>query len=503
MRNPYISLLTSAILLPMSALAADGDVFTYNDLRYKVLSETDKTCEVSDNAGITGDVVIPETVENDGVSYRVTEIGASAFAACRQMKSISIPESIVAIRERGLENCSGLETLVIPNSVAILEYRGVFGCSGLTSLTLSNNLKEIAASTFSGCNYLTELIIPDSVEKIGDEAFNFCGRITNLVLGENLKEIGLMSFSGCYRLPSLTIPASVTKIGREAFSYNERLKSVTIEAGEEVLTFDSEVFGQRTYNDSWDPIEQVTIDRNYVCTSTTPNAQPFSYLSTLKKVEIGPDVTNIGADAFASCTQLAEIDVKAPVPPTIVSSSFDNYSYTNAAVRVPESSLSAYREHNVWKQFTHITGHDWPGLITYTIEMSQTTVEVKIDETVALSVTISPETEPTSIVWTSSDTNIATVDDNGIVTGIAQGSSTITVEVTIANVETPLTAECIVTVAGLGIIDTVANMTDSVVEAYRTDGSIALRGNADQLGTLEPGLYIVRTNNGVNKIIVK
>lgn len=526
MRNKYLILLTSAILAPMSVFAADGDVFTYNDLKYKVLSETDKTCEVSDNAGTTGDVVIPETAENNGESYRVTEIGVSAFAACRTMKSISIPESVVAIRERGLENCSGLETLVIPNSVTVIEYRGIFGCSGLTSLTLSNNLKEIAPSTCSGCNYITELTIPDSVEKIGDEAFNFCGRITALVLGKNLKEIGVMSFAGCYRLNALSIPASVTTIGREAFSYCERLKNVTIEASEGILTFGEEVFGQRTYKDSWAPIERVTINRDYSCMSATPNAQPFSYLSTLNtvtigdqvtsipassfsnnssltRVEIGADVSNIGVDAFAGCSKLVEIDVKAPVPPTVVSSSFDNYSYGNANLRVPESSLNSYKEHSVWKQFTKISGQDWPGIIDYTVEISQQSAAVKVDETVVLSVIINPEKEPASVVWTSSDTGIATVDEKGVVTGVAQGNATITAEVTIPNVETPYKVECAVSVTGNNNINMLTDGTAAIVEAYRTDGSFVFKGSYEQLRSLESGLYIVRSNKGVCKIVIK
>lgn len=58
----------------------------------------------------------------------------------------------------------------------------------------------------------------------------------------------------------------------------------------------------------------------------------------------------------------------------------------------------------------------------YTIDLSSTT------RTVQLTSTILPSTANvyTNITWTSSDTNVATVDENGFVIGIANGTATIT-----------------------------------------------------------------------------
>ena len=78
------------------------------------------------------------------------------------------------------------------------------------------------------------------------------------------------------------------------------------------------------------------------------------------------------------------------------------------------------------------------------ITLDKNTATIKAGKSVQLTPTIKPE-NPTdsSIIWTSSNSNVATVDSNGLVTGISQGSARITVQ----SVSNPnCTATCTVTV---------------------------------------------------------
>lgn len=45
----------------------------------------------------SGNVNIPETVEYDGSTYKVTSIGRSAFSECNDLTSVSIPSSVKTI----------------------------------------------------------------------------------------------------------------------------------------------------------------------------------------------------------------------------------------------------------------------------------------------------------------------------------------------------------------------------------------------------------------------
>ena len=62
------------------------------------------------------------------------------------------------------------------------------------------------------------------------------------------------------------------------------------------------------------------------------------------------------------------------------------------------------------------------------VELTASKTELKMGESVQLSYTCVPTTVNVTPTFTSSNSNIASVDNNGMVTGVAQGSATITVE---------------------------------------------------------------------------
>lgn len=108
-------------------------------------------------------------------------------------------------------------------------------------------------------------------------------------------EIPTAAFSGCSGITSVTIPDGITSIGYHAFSNCTGLTSVTI-----------------------------------------PNS-----------------VTDIGGDAFARCTGLKEVTILNPTPPNADRSSFDDNTYKNATLYVPEEAYETYDNMIVgpWKYF--------------------------------------------------------------------------------------------------------------------------------------------------------
>lgn len=80
----------------------------------------------------------------------------------------------------------------------------------------------------------------------------------------------------------------------------------------------------------------------------------------------------------------------------------------------------------------------------YTFTLNQTELELDINETSTLTVTFNKEIENKKISWNSSNPSIASVNEEGLVTGVAQGSTTIT-----ATAANNYKVECIVTVYNL------------------------------------------------------
>lgn len=88
------------------------------------------------------------------------------------------------------------------------------------------------------------------------------------------------------------------------------------------------------------------------------------------------------------------------------------------------------------------------GIIVYNtflvsnVELSDHTLNIEIDSSYQLSCTVTPETALNkSVKWTSTDTNVATVDDEGNVTAVNKGTVTITATTSSGKVD-----ECVITV---------------------------------------------------------
>ncbi|WP_279168084.1 leucine-rich repeat domain-containing protein, partial [Muribaculum intestinale] len=240
----------------MTALAYN---FKSDGLYYNILSETDRTVEVTyyrnDGYGsyyndAYGDIEIPSKLIYDRKTYKVTSIGKYAFYKCSGLTSVTIPNSVTSIGISAFYNCSGLTSVTIGNSVTSIGNSAFSNCSGLISIivdesnpsfssiegilynndattliycpitkktvTIPNSVTSIGYSAFSGCSGLTSVTIPNSVTSIGERAFSGCSGLTSVTIGNSVTSIGYYAFSGCYGLTSVTIPNSVTSIGERA-----------------------------------------------------------------------------------------------------------------------------------------------------------------------------------------------------------------------------------------------------------------------------------------------
>ena len=196
-------ILTLGILacFAVQALAYD---FQSGNLLYTIISADPPCVSLSGHADGTdaqGELVIPETVENDGVIYTVTEIGRKAFYRC--------------------SNLTG--ELVIPNTITYIFIEAFTDCTGLTgSLVIPDNIVEIGTEilpttfygAFEGCTGFTNLVLGGSVQKIGCKCFYGCSGFTGpLILPQGIQEIGVCAFVGCSGFNGeLVLPSSLKRI---------------------------------------------------------------------------------------------------------------------------------------------------------------------------------------------------------------------------------------------------------------------------------------------------
>ena len=91
-------------------------------------------------------------------------------------------------------------------------------------------------------------------------------------------------------------------------------------------------------------------------------------------------------------------------------------------------------------------------------------VELKATETVQLTATVLPENATDkSVAWSVSDPEIATVDENGLVTAVAVGTATVT-----ATASSGLTAECVVNVIPTPVESITLSLDNAIMRLWET-----------------------------------
>ncbi|MDB4797656.1 leucine-rich repeat domain-containing protein, partial [bacterium] len=282
--------LTLEVITVLSWITNNGEV---------TITDCDKTA--------IGELIIPDTIEGNPV----TSIGGSAFLACNNLTSITIPDSVTSIGAYTFFECTSLTSITfqgfaptvgskafagLPDGAVALvtiEALSSFGENGTNwnGLTLDvipvlswiTNNGEV---TITDCDKtaIGELIIPDTIEgnpvtSIGGSAFRDCTSLTRITIPDGVTSIGVAAFRGCASLTSMTIPDSVTSIGGAAFFSCTRLTRITIPDG--VTSIENGTFRG--------------------CTSLT-------------SITIPDSVTSIGQSAFRDCTSLTSITFLGTAP---------------------------------------------------------------------------------------------------------------------------------------------------------------------------------------------
>lgn len=161
-------------------------------------------------------VTIPETVEY---------IGGGAFYGCSNIWSLTY-NAINAECERLMESNIPLEKIVIGDKVRRLP-RGIFSGREFTEVTLPACLERIDEFAFYGCKNLTTINLSDSIRYIGDNAFYGCSSLKNIHWPLRLTTIGSRAFRQT-ALEAISLPEGVTSVGDGAFYICPFAKTVYI-----------------------------------------------------------------------------------------------------------------------------------------------------------------------------------------------------------------------------------------------------------------------------------
>lgn len=377
------------------------------EMTFKVISATDKTCQVGDgkNLAIDKDYSGALTIPSEINGFSVTAIAGRALYGC-SLISVSIPNSVKSIGERAFQLCTSLSSINFPNSLTSIGECAFNSCHQLNSITIPKSVTNIGYAAFSNifdlkslvvengnteydsrgnCNAIicirnNELIagcqntiIPSSVTSIGRQAFLACSGLTSLTIPNSVTSIGYNAFHGCTSLTEITIPASITDITNGAFGNCINIGTIVVESGNKV--YDSRencnaVIKTETneliigcYNSIIpNSVSKIGEEAFYYCSMLSsiniPNSievigrSAFYACGNLNAISLPGSLTIIENQAFEYCSSLTSVTVDINKPLEINENVFSNQS--DAVLYVPKGCIEAYRTAESWKKFGRI-----------------------------------------------------------------------------------------------------------------------------------------------------
>ena len=336
---------------------------------YQYSLDDDGNATITGYSGSVSALAIPQTIDGHtvvaigNVAFRgsclvnvtipdtVTEIGASAFAGCKQLSTVQLSNKLTKLGELAFSDCTSLTSIRIPKSLetASCTYYGagpfkgclalqnveletgmtkipdnlLASCPGFTAITIPDTVTAIGGGAFRD-TCLVNVTIPDTVTKIGDSAFYACKQLATVQLSNKLTKLGELAFSDCTSLTSIRIPksletASCTYYGAGPFKGCLALQNVELETGmtkiPDNLLASCPGFTAITIPDTVTAIGGGAFRDTCLVNVTIPDTvtkigdSAFYACKQLATVQLSNKLTKLGELAFSDCTSLTSIRI--------------------------------------------------------------------------------------------------------------------------------------------------------------------------------------------------
>ncbi len=419
---------------------------------------------------------------------KLTEIEKKAFQQCRALTDVTIYAKIT-LHERLFDQCASLSTIVLNDEITDIEEYVFNGCKSLSTMkVLKNGVKTGADNVVTLPSKLIGLGRKSSAASFyyyqyGD-TFGGCSSITKVVAPEGLEYIGTGAFRNCSSLATFTYVDGTTgneACGKNEFLLPDAIKSVACNAFDNtgVVTVKLENLGDFSTKST------VNVNNHYNGNSSGEYGYMFANCANLEKVTFSKALKQLYKGMFYKCPSLKTINyydeeakeyvgeenegtfweglvflnydsagkgtfegsglIKIIIPASL--RTINTSAATSTVTSAPSSKTNTFKDSVnlttvVMTKYTYcIGGYVFDGCtkLKNIVVLDDDDETAETEKTADLATTSSltlKEFESATLVasdteekltWTSGDTAIVTVDENGKVSAVSAGVAVITV----------------------------------------------------------------------------
>ena len=313
---------------------SDNDEVIENEFEFKVVDST--SCVLTKAIYVSGDVVIPNT-SPDGLT--VTKIGDEAFMGCKDMTSVSFPNSLTQIGNSAFKNCESLTKVTMGEGIKKIDVDAFHNCTALEEVQISDLYKwcnisfsnsysnpvSYAHKLYLDGELITDLVIPKGVWTVRAYSFEYCYYLESVVIPDDVEKIEYGAFSCCKELKSVEMTDSVKTIGSYAFYFCTKLQSVPNLDG--VKTIDTYAFSQ------CESIETLNIPKGI------ENIGEYAFVDciSLRELTVENGDQMIDAHAFRGCKEIQRMSLPADMLNIVYHGELVELNVTNGRNILPEA----------------------------------------------------------------------------------------------------------------------------------------------------------------------
>ena len=99
---------------------------------------------------------------------------------CTNLKTVSIPDTVISIGRGAFGDCTNLEEVQLPKGLTEIKDTFFYGCKSLTKITIPESVQSVGYNAFEQ-TLIKEIIFPTALKTLDTDVVAWCEKLEKIV----------------------------------------------------------------------------------------------------------------------------------------------------------------------------------------------------------------------------------------------------------------------------------------------------------------------------------